>query len=62
MANFRAQDILRAPFGNQFPALKMIDFQIILMLYVPRRVKHPRKSGRFRKFWPLLHLAIIFQL
>ena len=56
MANFRAQDILRAPFGNQFPALKMIDFQVILMLYVPRQ------SGSFRKFWPLVHLAIIFQL
>ena len=60
MANFRGQDILRAPFGNQFPALKMIDFQIILVLYVPRSVKHPRQSESFHKLCLPVHLAIIY--
>ena len=62
MANFRAQAIFTVPFGNQFPALKMIDFQIILMLDVPRSVKHPRQSKSFRKFRLPVHLATIFQL
>ena len=62
MANFRAQAIFRVPFGNQFPALKMMDFQIILMLDVPRTVKHPRQSESFIKFCALLHLENIFQL
>ena len=44
MASFRAQAIFRLPFGNKFPALKMIDFLIILMLDVPRSVEHPRQS------------------
>ena len=50
MANFRAQAIFRLPFGNQFPVLKMIDFQIILMLDVPRSVKHPRQLKVFGNF------------
>ena len=62
MAYFRAQAIFRVPFGNQFPALKMIDFQIILTLDVPRSVKHPRQSESFRKFCVPVHLANIFQL
>ena len=62
MANFRAQAIFIVPFGNQFPALKMIDFQKILMLDVPRSVKHSRQSESFLKFCLPVHLANIFQL
>ena len=62
MAHFRAQANFRVHFGNQFPALKMIDFQIILMLDVPRSVKHPRQPESFRKFCLPVYLANIFQL
>ena len=62
MAKFRAQVNFREPFGNPSPTLKMIDFQIILMLDVLRSVKHPRQSGSFRKVCLLVHLANIFQL
>ena len=62
MAKFRSQVSFRGPFGNPSPTLKMIDFQIILMLYVLRSVKHARQSGRFRKICLLVHLANIFQL
>ena len=62
MANFRAQAIFRVLFGNQFPALKVLVFQVILMLDVPRSVKHPRQSESLRKFCLPVHLANIFQL
>jgi len=47
------------PFGNLFPTLKMTDFQINLVLDVPKSVG---TSGSFRKFCALIDLANIFQL
>ena len=62
MANFRAQAVFRMPFGNLFPTLKMMDFQINLVLDVPKSVKFPKPPGSFRKFGVLVHFANIFQL
>ena len=50
MANFRAQVIFGVSFGDPFPTLGVMDFQIILVLDVPGSVEHPRHLEVFANF------------
>jgi hypothetical protein len=42
--------------------LKKLVFKIDLVLDVPKGVKLPRLTERFRKFWALVNLKDIFHL
>ena len=62
LANFCAQAILRVPFSSPLPTLKMIDFQIVLVLDVRKSVELPRLTESFGKFYALILFGNIFQL